>query len=266
MNKKTLKYKSTTIEYHINGNGYPVILLHGFGEDNNIWKGFVKKLSRNYTCILPQIPGSGNTSPLPGSVSIADYADLIHAIIKAEKYKKVFLCGHSMGGYISMEFAKKYEKYLCGLTLFHSSSYADDEMKKDRRRKAIKLINSKGPMALLRTAIPGLFHNKEKHHAEIEQLLASAEQFTAFTLVQYYEAMINREETSDVLQKIKVPVQFILGQFDKATPFKHGLAQSHLPTFSQLTILRDSGHMGMFEEPEKSYTALKNFIGECTVK
>lgn len=266
MKYNSITYKSASVSYYTNGSGYPIFLIHGFGEDSTIWNDFTEELSKEFLTIVVDIPGSGKSEALKDQPTINDFADLILAIVEKENIKKIHLCGHSMGGYISLAFAKKYADRLSAITLFHSSSYADDEMKKETRLKAIQLMEEKGTDAFLKTMIPGLFNDKVLFKNEINELISKAKAFSPEVLIQYYRAMIDREETSDVLKNIHVPVQFIIGEKDKVVPFKHALAQSHLPSYCFLSILRNSAHMGMIEEKEKSFDELRKFLRECSVK
>jgi len=83
-----------------------------------------------------------------------------------------------MGGYISLAFAEKYKNKLTGLGLFHSSAYADDATKIETRRKGIEFIKTNGPLAFLKTSIPGLFADTEKSKAEINLLIDRAKTFS----------------------------------------------------------------------------------------
>jgi pimeloyl-ACP methyl ester carboxylesterase len=170
------------------------------------------------------------------------------------------MIGHSMGGYITLAFAEKYGQMLSGIGLFHSSAFADDTAKKDTRRKAIGFIQENGSDAFLKTSIPGLFADTIKHNAAIAALVEKGKQFSPQALIQYYEAMINRPDRTEVLTSANFPVLFILGENDKAVPFDQGLKQSHLPNESHVTILRESAHMGMIEESEKSFKNLADFL------
>ncbi len=120
-------------------------------------------------------------------------------------------------------------------------------------------------MAFLKTAIPGLFANQEKSKTHIDLLLERAKDFTPEALIQYYEAMIARPDTTQVLKDIQHPVLFIIGEHDKAVPFEHSLQQSHLPAFADVNILRNSAHMGMLEETEKSFSILSHFLSAIYV-
>ncbi|MBD0365174.1 MAG: alpha/beta hydrolase, partial [Flavisolibacter sp.] len=74
------------------------------------------------------------------------------------------------------------------------------------------------------------------------------------------ESMIKRPARTSLLQKVHIPVLFVLGRWDNAVPLQDGLTQSHLPEISYIHILEESGHMGMLEEPEKATLILKDYL------
>ena len=49
-----------------------------------------------------------------------------------------------MGGYITLAFAEKYPELLNAFGLFHSSAFADDDAKKETRKKGIDFIKKNG--------------------------------------------------------------------------------------------------------------------------
>ncbi len=61
---KSFLYQNATISYTIEGKGNPVVLLHGFGEDSNVWKYQVAFLKEYCLLIIPDLPGSGKSSLL----------------------------------------------------------------------------------------------------------------------------------------------------------------------------------------------------------
>lgn len=261
MTEKQLSYKDATMNYSVSGKGNALVLLHGFAEDRSIWDNFIEALSEQFLLLVPDLPGSGNSSLInEANIGLEDYADCIHLMLTKEDILQCCIVGHSMGGYISLAFAEKYPDMLTGLGLFHSSAYADDEEKKETRRKAINFINEKGADSFLKTSIPGLFADSEKQHLAIQELLMKGRQFSPQALTQYYEAMIARPDRTAVLLSAGFPVLFILGKHDKAVPFDQGLKQSHLPAESHISILRESAHMGMIEEEEKAGKTLADFL------
>jgi pimeloyl-ACP methyl ester carboxylesterase len=100
----------------------------------------------------------------------------------------------------------------------------------------------------------------------VEKILARFTNFSAASLVSYYEAMILRPDRTNVLKNYSRPVQFIMGKFDNAIPLEQGLQQCHLPGLSYIHILDHSGHMGMWEEPALSNGFLESFLSNNKIE
>ena len=265
-----LSYDGHSIFYRVIGNGRPVVLLHGFGEDGNVWKNQVELLSERFQLIVPDLPGSGQ-SEMIADMSMEGMAEVVRSIVDAELSKliignerpaKVFMIGHSMGGYVSLAFAEKYRDYLSGFGLFHSTAYADSEEKKATRRKGIQFINQHGAFEFLKTSSYNLFSqiSKNKTPRLIDEFIGGLHNFKPEALVSYYEAMINRPDRVNVLKNLSVPVLFIAGKYDNAVPLNDVLEQCHLPEISYFHVLAESGHMGMIEEAEKSNNILNDYL------
>jgi pimeloyl-ACP methyl ester carboxylesterase len=251
------------IVYRITGTGKPVILIHGFGEEAEVWNNQVDFLQDKFQLIVPDLPGSGQ-SEMIDDMSMEGMAEVIHFIIHEENIESCPVIGHSMGGYILLALMESYWNHVSAFGLFHSSAFADSEEKKATRRKGIELIQQNGAFEFLKTATPNLFSpitKDEKPELIVEQV-ARLHNFSPLTLVSYYEAMMQRPDRTEILRKATVPVLFIMGKYDAAVPVEDGLKQCHLPEKSYIHILRHSGHMGMLEEPDKSNLALENFLQE----
>jgi len=261
--EKTIIYQNSGISYRIIGEGKPVLLIHGFAEDSDIWENQVSYLKDNFRLIIPDIPGSGRSQLVPNA-NIETYASIIKEILDAElrEHETVNLIGHSMGGYITLAFAEKHPHYLHSFGLFHSSAFADNEEKKQVRAKAIDFINDKGANAFLKTSIPGLFTKAfaEKFPEKINELIEKGKSFSSDALIQYYQAMIARPDRTHVLKSFSKPILFIIGEFDNAIPLQSSLQQCYLPEQSHVHILNQSAHMGMWEETDKSNEILFEFL------
>lgn len=262
MQEKSIQFQNANIVYRVLGNGKPVMLLHGFGEDSNVWEPQMEVLKNHYQLIIPDIPGSGK-SALVANANIDTHAEVIKAICDAEKISQLHsLIGHSMGGYITLAFAEKYASLLNSFGLFHSSAFADTEEKKQTRKKAIEFIKEKGAHTFLKTSTPGLFTPayKDNEGGKVEALIEAGKSFSNEALIQYYEAMIARPDRTAVLKTFPKPILFIIGEHDQAIPFESSLQQCHLPAQSHVHILRQSAHMGMWEEQPKANQILADFL------
>lgn len=269
----TFQFRDKTIFYRDEGEGNPVMLVHGFAEDGNVWNNQLKSQEENFRVIIPDLPGSGASELIEDVVSIEDYADVLKALAqevasKSENKSNSFsMIGHSMGGYITLAFAEKYPEVLNSFGLFHSSAYADSDEKIAIRRKAIDFIRNNGTEPFVKTSVPNLFSEETKRQQPqlIEKLIEIAKPISPEALINYYRAMINRPDRTSVIKSFKNPVLLIAGKLDTAVPLNLSLEQFSMPSISIVHILQNSGHMGMWEEEELSNTFLHNFLNDIKI-
>ena len=266
MESKIFAFQSSKIFYRTIGKGMPVVLIHGFAEDGDIWTNQIDFLKNHFKLIIPDLPGTGK-SEMIADMSIEGMAEMIKELINHElkfllrqsaRAEGVCLAGHSMGGYITLAFAEKYPALISSIALIHSLAFADSDEKKVNRLKSIEFVKKNGVFEFLKVVIIDLFtetwaaNNFEKVARQIEK----SQQFTDEAIIAYYIAMINRPDRIHVLKNFNKPVLFIIGEHDKAIPFEQSMQQCYLPNQSHIHILRNSAHMGMLEEADKVNQAL----------
>lgn len=267
MHQKQLTCHSSRIGYEIEGNGPPVMLIHGFAEDGMIWQYQRALLKRHYTLIIPDLPGSGQSDILsPGgfqsSSAIEMYAAVLKQILDRENIGQCTFMGHSMGGYVALAFARHYPECLNGLGLIHSTAFPDNDEKKAMRSKGIKFMQRFGAKEFLKQSIPNLFGAAftQQYPEQIEAHIKRSEYFDVVSLVQYYEAMMERPDRTDMLEKLSVPVLFIIGEEDRSVSLEDSLKQCSIPSRTLVHILPDTAHMGMWEQKDRTGNAMMEFL------
>jgi pimeloyl-ACP methyl ester carboxylesterase len=202
-------------------------------------------------------------------MSIEGMAEVIKELINLEVPSSspfgggwVGVIGHSMGGYITLALAEKYPALLSSIALVHSSAFADNEEKKANRLKSIEFVKKNGAYEFLKAVIFDLFTETwaTNNPATVDRQIEKSKHFTDEAIIAYYQAMINRPDRTTVLKNFGKPILFIIGEHDKAVPFEQSMQQCYLPDQSYIHILRNSAHMGMFEEADKLNEALVQFI------
>lgn len=253
------------VSYRKYGKGNAVVLLHGFPEDGELWRHIYPALSAHFTVIVPDLPGSGDSTLSDGNLSIEQLATSVQLILEQEGIEKAVIAGHSMGGYTALALAEKYPSLVTGLSLVHSTAEADDDAKKETRRKSIELIRKGGREAFIKQMIPNLFSPvfKEGHKDVISDQVKRGMRLGADSLMAYQAAMMNRPQRKNVLEKATYPVQWIIGEDDNLIPFRKGLQQSFLGSRDFVSLYHDCGHMSMLEMPGKLTADMIEFVGYC---
>ena len=257
-----IQHLESTINYSVEGNGVTLVLLHGFCEDKTIWDDFKLPLLSKYKVITIDLPGFGKSLSGTKHTSMELMAEAVHAVLNEEKIEKSFLLGHSMGGYVTLAFAEKYSTLLKGIGLFHSSCFADEEPKKVIRKKVADFVLKNGSRQFIYELFPTLFTPEyaDSHKEQIQLIEEQAALLRPESIANGSTAMCNRKDFSNLLSETTLPVLIIIGKKDLAIPFERGLSMAHLPKAPFICLLKNTAHMGMFEEPEKSRKAIDDWV------
>lgn len=244
--------------------GRCIVLLHGFLESMAIWDEFAQSLSKRYRVVCIDLPGHGKSENIGFVHTTEMMAECVKEVLHSLMISKCVMVGHSMGGYVTLAFAEKYEHNLRGFALFHSHAAADPEEKKKDRNRAIQVVK-RNPVVLINELVPNLFAegNRKKFILDIEELIRNASSMTKQGIVNCMEGMKDRADRRNILQNARVPVLLMLGKKDPIMNFDSLKPQAELSEQIQLVSLEETGHMGFIESKEESLLAIKRFILRC---
>lgn len=239
------------------------MLVHGFGEDGNVWNIQIEHLKDKFQLMIPDLPGSGRSAMI-NDMSVEGMAEVLHSIIHQENIDKCAVIGHSMGGYVTLALVEHYWNHVNAFSLFHSTAFPDTEEKKKTRKKGIEFIKQYGAFEFLKASTPNLFSVNTRSQTPylVNDFISTLTDFSADALIAYYEAMMARPDRTNVLKNTDNHVLFVAGESDNAAPLNDILQQCHLPEKSYIHVFKNSGHMGMMEEPEKANRILEEFLSE----
>jgi pimeloyl-ACP methyl ester carboxylesterase len=243
------------------GKGDVIVLIHGFCENSTCFNEQVFLLSTNYTVITIDLPGHGQSAE-PSPFTMAELADAIDKILITEQVQKCVMIGHSMGGYATLAFAKKYPAAISGIGLLHSTANADNDERKAKRDQAMAVIKEKGAPYYIHQFIPPLFA-KDTDAEIVKKRIKENETITAQSLIACLGAMKNREDANEWIQTTNLPIAFFVGKHDALIPEKDMFAQAASAKVSKVSYLEKSAHMGMVEEPQKLATDMGDFASYC---
>lgn len=245
-----------------------VVLLHGFCETAEVWENMLQFCSLdewNYiTITLPGHSTSEEAVNLP--TSLHDYATGVVEQIRDLGVRSFVCIGHSLGGYIGLQIAKYYPEILLGLCLFQSMPFADTEETKKNRNRQIELLREGKKQGVIDTLVGRVFSDKTTiTNPEIVQTMREKMMLTPTSgMIAALEAMRDREDTSDALLELEIPVLHYLGALDPIVlPQKIATLYASKPTAPknlQMIIDPDIAHMAMLEKPRRSAQVLQFFL------
>jgi pimeloyl-ACP methyl ester carboxylesterase len=250
------------IYYNDIGEGSPVVLLHGYLESSDIWYDFAKKLSGKYRVISVDLPGHGMSGSYGSTHTMEFMANIVKELLDMLGIKKVFLTGHSLGGYVTLAFLELFPEILSGYSLFHSQPFPDTPEAIEKRMREITLTKEGKQEIFYPDNIKRMFagSNLEKFNCAVKHSMDIASGLNGDGMIAVLNGMMTRPSRLSLMEEGRVPCLWVLGAMDNYISCENIQTRVKLPSNAKLVILQNSGHMGFIEEEELSVKILSDFI------
>lgn len=253
------------VHYLERGTGLPVVLLHGFPMDCRMWQAQVDNLGERYRAIAPDFRGFGRSAS-DSPFTTESLADDVHALLEQIGGRPCVLAGLSMGGYVTLAYARKYPADLRGLMLVDTKAAADDAQARENRNRMIDLVRSKGSQAVAQQMLPRLLAEDTPRNrpAQAQALRAMMEACPSKTIENALACLRDRPDQTQTLASIPVPTLIVVGDSDSITPISVAQAmQARIPR-AQLAVITGAGHMSPMEQPSQVNRAMSRFLEDLS--
>ena len=243
------------------GEGTPLVLVHGFGSDLNSWRPLVQALGSNRPVFALDLPGHGG-SDLGNVISIAQMAEQIAATLAAAHIPSAHIIGHSLGAAaatLAAEHAPCEIKSLllispAGLGPEINAAFLDGYCRATREDSLaawMKLLVT-DPVVLSPAFIRATAQSRAQGHVAATQKQICDHVFPDGT--QIFSIL-------PVLERLSMPVRVVFGAQDKIIPIHHTL---ELPGAIAVHRLAHIGHMPHLEAKNLLVRLIRQHICDLT--
>lgn len=264
------------VAYIDEGEGTPIILIHGLGSYIPAWKQNIPALSKQHRVIALDLPGFGKSSKEAEDYSIPFFVQTVAQLQDSLGIKKAIWAGHSMGGQIAMQGALSFPDKITGLVLLAPAGFeAFTEQEGALMTGFVTPESIKAtPDSMVRQTFKTTFYDfpeSARFMADDRIAIRQAEEFDLYARAYAgsVKAMLEGSVLSE-LGKIEQPALIIYGSQDALIPNKNlhpnlttesvaEAGHSKLPN-SQLKMIDKAGHFVHFEQGEIVNKAILNFI------
>ena len=240
------------------GSGSPsLVFLHYFGGSAHTWDEVASRLSRSARCIAIDHRGWGESDAPAQGYGIADLAADAQSVIETLQLDDFVLVGHSMGGKVAQWLASRRLRGLRGLVLVAPSPAGSTDVGDAQREALVHAYDTPDSIAFVRDNILTARPLPDALKARVER--DSLRGATAARIGWPMVAM--REDFSDELGRIDVPVLVICGDCDQVDPVdvvRREVVQ-RIPGAS-LRVLPGVGHLSPLEAPAELASEIEAFI------
>ena len=249
------------IHFTEQGQGIPLIFLHGMGLNAESWRYQLGAFSGDYRVIALDLPGYGHSAPLE-EVSFAAYAQALQGFIRSHTLEQPILVGHSFGGMIVQEYLALYPRSVRAAVLFATSpafGNPQGEWQQAFIKSRLKPFEEGKHMSDL---ADGIVENMIGSGAKGAGL-GLARTALAATSDETFKASVWCLTTFDQrenLSKIDVPTLLLVGEEDKSAPPTVMEKMASKIQRSQYVCLPKLGHFAHLENPTLFNNELSAFL------
>ena len=240
------------------GNGFPLILVHGYLGSSEMWSLQIDYFSKFCRVISPALPGFGESHEAKSLDSINDMAKFIIDIVDEKKIDKFNLLGHSMGGMIVQEIAKLAGERINKLICFATGSIGNIPDRFESIDVSIEKLRKEGIKETVKRIPPKWFEEgiNSKYYYLCENAVKETTEETANNAL---NAMKNWNGYEN-LKNINNQTLIIWGNKDASYNFEQvDTLKKNIPN-SKLEIFNGCSHNVHLEQPQKFNEIVKNFL------
>jgi 3-oxoadipate enol-lactonase len=245
------------------GNGLPLLFVHGFPLDHTMWRDQLAEFAGEYRVIAPDLRGFGSSAVGDVAVTMEQFADDLAAVLDALGVTEpVTLVGLSMGGYVAWQFLRKYRHRLRALVLCDTRAAADSPEAAENRLKVAETVLADGTEALARAMVPKLFAKQKilTRPAVVDDVRNVILQANPRGVAAAQRAMAARPDATGMLETIDMPTLVVVGEDDVISPAEEMRRMAETIPGSRLVVISDAGHMSPLENPAAFNAALGEFL------
>ena len=240
------------------GNGFPLVLVHGFLGSSEIWNPQKEFLSKHFRVISPALPGFGESHKVKSQDSINEMAQTVLKYLEKMNIEKFNLLGHSMGGMIVQEMSKisgdKINKLIC----YATGSIGDIPGRFESMDTSIERLRKEGIKETVRRISKKWFVEEDK--AKYFYLCKNAtKEITEETADNALIAMKNWRGYEN-LKNIHNETLIVWGDRDISYNFEQVKTLNKKIPKSSLIIFKGCSHNVHLEESEKFNNTIRDFL------
>jgi 3-oxoadipate enol-lactonase len=246
------------------GQGRPILWVHGFPLDHTMWMHQIEGLD-GFRHLAVDLRGFGKSACLPvDKMSMSLLSEDLRKIVEERIGSEPFVyAGLSMGGYIAWPFIQDPPANLRGLILCDTRAAADSEEAARARRISAERVLSEGSEHVVAAMLEKLFAagtrtaNPDRIEATRQVMQATPPESIAAAL----RAMADRPNSTERLNQLDVPTLLVCGEHDQITSVAEMSEMATQIRGCRLAVIPGAGHMAPLEQPDAVNLVLREFLG-----
>jgi len=240
------------------GKGIPLVLVHGFLGSSRMWEPQIYFFKEYFRVITPDLPGFGKSNEVKSHNSIQSIANLLLNCLEEKKIDKFYLLGHSMGGMIVQEMAKKNGDKILKLVCYSTGPKGEMPGRFETVEQSRENLKKKG-LEVTANNIAKTWFIKEEDAKYFDICIEAGKQ-TSMEAADNSLVAIKNWNGVDTLKNIKNETLIVWGDKDKSYNLEQIKTLEKNIEKSKLVIFKDCAHNVHLEKPNQFNNTIKDFL------
>lgn len=246
----------TKISYEVHGAGKPaLVFLHGWSCDRSYWKKQIEPFAQRYEVVAIDLAGHGESGLGRKAWTMEAFGDDVAAVVEKLGLQQIILIGHSMGGDVIAEAAKRLPNRVVGMIMVETykklgTGRSPDQVQAFIQRLRVDFVDS------TRALVKSMFLPKSDSGLVDRVATDMSSAPPAVALPSLESAFNYSRDMPHTLEQLKLPVIAINADN----------APTDIPSMEhygvQVMIMHGVGHFVMMEDPESFNRLVAEAIGK----
>jgi pimeloyl-ACP methyl ester carboxylesterase len=264
--------RGVRMRYFVSGEGEPLVLVHGLGGAASNWTELAPLLLPGRRLLVPDLPGHGGSTALPGVSGLEPFADRVAEVAEREGMLPAPVVGHSLGGMIVLRMALRRPDAVQALVLAGAAGLSIGNVwgrnllsiftavRPGRiaaryrslvsrswllRRLVFGFVSVADPVALTDRAVEG-FLAGQLLHTDVDSAWHA----------------LRHDDPRQELELVRSPVLVLWGAEDVQLPLDDAFEYTRRLR-ARLRVIPGCGHLLIGERPEPCADAIGTFLRDC---
>jgi pimeloyl-ACP methyl ester carboxylesterase len=264
--------RGVRMRYFVGGEGPPLVLVHGLGGAASNWGELTPLLEPSRRLLVPDLPGHGGSTALPGVSGLEPFADRVAAVAEHEGMLPAPVVGHSLGGMVVLRLALRRPDAVEAVVLAGAAGLSVGNV---WGRQLLSVFTAVRPgriaarhrslvrrSPLLRRLVFGFVSVADPvglRDEAVEGFLASQ---LLHTDVDSAWQALRRDDPRQELEAVGCPVLVLWGAEDVQLPLDDAFEYTRRLR-ARLRVITGCGHLLIGERPVACADAVEVFLGDC---
>ena len=253
------------------GEGQPVVLLHGIPTNPRLWRHVVPRL-RGCRCLAWEMPGYGVSigEGKGRDISVGRQADYLIQWMDGIGVERAVLGGHDLGGGVAQIAAARHPNRVQGLVLMNAICYDSWPIPSVKILRALSPLVRRSPDVLIYLTMSTLLFRGHDDTSRAREALGVhwppyAARNAAAALARQVEALDVRDTlvVADHLSELDMPARLIWGAADQFQKIRYGKRLAR-DLGAPIDPIRGGKHFVPEDHPERVAAAVQSLVDEVT--